>query len=185
MTANPVDSAVDIAEIASMNRVSAGRAVAVPILLRDPSNAPLNSLIPQVALAPIVPTVVARLVTRVAIAAPTTSDLVDSLLPPPTTTSTLFASSSVNPDDFVRVQWVETWFGGTSQTWIPKTITFQFRPWPTQAPLPGKGEIGMGTLTDEPGKTKTILVGAAPTQAAGWIRGVVAAMGVGVVGIVL
>ena len=74
---------------------------------------------------------------------------------------------------------------GTVQTWVPKTITFHFEPVMSQAPLPGKGEIGMGTLTGVPGKTKTIVVGAAPTHAAGWMRGVAAAVGVGIVGVMI
>lgn len=57
----------------------------------------------------------------------------------------------------------------------------------SQAPLPGKGEIGMGTLTGEPGHTKTIVVAAAaaPTNAARWMSNVVAAVGVGVVGVMI
>lgn len=43
----------------------------------------------------------------------------------------------------------------------------------------------MGTLTGEAGKTKTIVAGAAPTQAVGWMKGVAAAVGVGVVGVVV
>jgi hypothetical protein len=43
----------------------------------------------------------------------------------------------------------------------------------------------MGTLTGKTGQTRTIVMGAAPTQGAGWIKGVAAAVGVGVVGMVM
>ncbi|KAF2826001.1 hypothetical protein CC86DRAFT_248340, partial [Ophiobolus disseminans] len=83
--------------------------------------------------------------------------------------------------DFVTTQWVETWIDSTSRTWVPKTITLRFKPMSVAAP-PGSGEIGMGTLTGETGKTKTIYVGAAPSQAPGWVHGFAAVVGVGVVG---
>jgi hypothetical protein len=85
----------------------------------------------------------------------------------------------------VTVQWVETTLGGTYSTWWPHTISLDFDPAKNQAPLPGKGEIGMGTLTGRTGQTQTIVMGAAPTQGAGWVKGVAAAVGVGVVGMVV
>lgn len=85
---------------------------------------------------------------------------------------------------FVSVQWVETWVGGTSQTWVPVTVSFRFTVEATAAG-PGKGQIGMGTLTGDTGKTKTFVLGAAPTQTAAWARGVVAAVGVGLAGLVV
>jgi hypothetical protein len=72
------------------------------------------------------------------------------------------------------VQWVETWIGGTVQTWVPKTITFDGVVHATQAPSPGIGHIGMGTLTGELGITRTVIMGSAPSMSAGWF---VAAMG--------
>lgn len=68
-------------------------------------------------------------------------------------------------DDFVTVQWVGTHIGPL-ETWIPKTITFHFEPM-SQAPLPGVGSIGMGTVTGRTGQTQTVwtVVGAAPTYA--------------------
>jgi hypothetical protein len=96
-------------------------------------------------------------------------------------TSTRLASPGVT-GDFVTTQWVETWIGGTSQTWVPKTITFHFQAMMTYVPPPGKGEIGMGTLTGKTGKTQTVILGAAPSQAAEWKKGVAAAIGVGIAG---
>lgn len=84
----------------------------------------------------------------------------------------------------MSVQWVETWIGGTSQTWVPKTITFHFQAYMTQAPLPGKGEIGMGTLTGVPGQTKTVTAAAAPTQDPALLKGLVA-LGMGVAGMLV
>jgi hypothetical protein len=75
--------------------------------------------------------------------------------------------------------------GSTSRTWVPKTITINFDISPSKAPEPGKGIIGMGTLTGETGKTKTIVLGAAPTAGVGkWRVGMVAA-GVAVMGAVV
>jgi len=81
------------------------------------------------------------------------------------------------------VEWRQTMIGGTYSTWYPKTISFRFGTEAT-APLPGKGEIGMGTLTGQVGQTKTV-AGAAPTQAAVWKRGVAVAVGVGLAGMVV
>lgn len=106
----------------------------------------------------------------------------DTSVPHITTTSSLLSTPGVN-QDFVSVQWVETWIGGTSQTWVPKTITFHFQAFVTQAPMPGIGEIGMGTLTGVPGQTKTVAAAAAPTQDTALLKGLVAALGVGVAGI--
>jgi len=86
--------------------------------------------------------------------------------------------------DYVTTQWVETWLDSTSRTWVPRTITLRYKP-AKLAPLPGSGEIGLGTLTGETGKTKTVVMGAAPSQGPGWKRGVVAAVGVGIVGMVV
>ncbi|KAI8932135.1 hypothetical protein NX059_011018 [Plenodomus lindquistii] len=87
-------------------------------------------------------------------------------------------------DDYATVHWVETTIGGTYSTWVPVTNTVHFES-RTPGPPPGRGEIGLGTIKGEAGKTKTIYAGAAPTQAAVWMRGVAAAVGVGVVGIVV
>jgi hypothetical protein len=43
----------------------------------------------------------------------------------------------------------------------------------------------MGTLTGELGVTKTIFMGAAATQSPRWVEGVAAAVGVGVVGVLI
>lgn len=82
------------------------------------------------------------------------------------------------------MQWVETWLDGTS-TWVPKTITIKYDTAQSRAPEPGKGVIGMGTLTGEVGKTKTVVMGAAQTVGGGWYMGVVVAAGVGFVGLVV
>lgn len=68
---------------------------------------------------------------------------------------------------------------------MPKTFTINFDTSPSKAPEPGKGIIGLGTLTGETGKTRTIVLGAAPTGGVGrWRAGMVAA-GVAVVGAVV
>jgi hypothetical protein len=43
----------------------------------------------------------------------------------------------------------------------------------------------MGSLTGKTGQTQTIVMGAAPTQGAVWVKGVAAAVGVGVVGMLV
>lgn len=86
---------------------------------------------------------------------------------------------------FVTVQWVETFVGGTYSTWWPHTISIDFKPQRSVAPAPGRGEIGMGTLTGKTGQTQTVVevVAAAPTHDSGWAKGVAAMVGVGIMGI--
>jgi hypothetical protein len=72
----------------------------------------------------------------------------------------------------------------TSRTWVPVTVTLRYKP-VSPAPPPLSGAIGMGTLTGETGRTRTVVMGAAPSQAAGRVRGIVAAVGVGIVGMVV
>lgn len=122
-----------------------------------------------------VPGVVAPLANPIASA---TANSVISAVSPVTTTP-----PSLQGDDFLTVQWMETWIGGV-RTWVPKTWTFHFDV-ESQAPLPGKGQIGMGTLTGRTGVTRTLVVGAAHTQTAAWMKGVVAAVGVGIAGILV
>jgi hypothetical protein len=86
---------------------------------------------------------------------------------------------------FYTVVWAETWIGGTYSTWWPYTVSLDFKPVQSHAPLPGVGEIGMGTLTGKTGVTRTIVVNAAPTQATGWAKGLAAAVGVGMAGMVV
>ncbi|KAH6875961.1 hypothetical protein BKA58DRAFT_437916 [Alternaria rosae] len=83
---------------------------------------------------------------------------------------------------FYTVVWAETWIGGTYSTWWPYTISLDFKPVQTQAPLPGVGSIGMGTLTGKTGVTRTVVVNAAPTQGVGWAKGFAAAVGIGMAG---
>lgn len=94
------------------------------------------------------------------------------------------AGTSQDASIFVTIQWLETWIGGTSRTWLPHTITlYQGAPVRT-APLPGKGQIGMGTLTGELGITRTVVQGGAKTAGPEWKMGAVAAVGMGIVGII-
>ncbi|KAG9191086.1 hypothetical protein G6011_09174 [Alternaria panax] len=86
---------------------------------------------------------------------------------------------------FYTVVWAETWIGGTYSTWWPHTISLDFKPAQTHAPLPGVGEIGMGTLTGRTGVTRTVVVNAAPTPGVGWVEGLAAAVGVGIAGMVV
>ncbi|KAF2188951.1 hypothetical protein K469DRAFT_684222 [Zopfia rhizophila CBS 207.26] len=80
----------------------------------------------------------------------------------------------------ITVQWVETLIHG-SKTWVPVTATIRFEAVPLQAPQPGKGVVGMGTLTGEVGAVRTIEVGAAGTLGAGW-KGMAVGLGVGAMG---
>ncbi|KAH9871468.1 hypothetical protein IAQ61_005647 [Plenodomus lingam] len=98
-------------------------------------------------------------------------------------TTTPPSPTGVKGDDYISVQWVETWIGGTFSTWVPETWTVHF-PSRTPGPAPGKGEIGLGTIEGQAGSTRTIYEGAAPTPAAVWARGVAAAVGMGVLGLV-
>ncbi|KAF1921440.1 hypothetical protein BDU57DRAFT_426151, partial [Ampelomyces quisqualis] len=98
-----------------------------------------------------------------------------------TTSTTSFAPGVYS--EFTTIQWVETWIGSTYSTWVPKTIVLHFRTM-SPAPPPGRGEIGMGTLTGET-QQQTVIMGAAPSHRPDWVRGVVAAIGVGVAGLVV
>lgn len=162
---------------------AAAPAAPAPVSPQNPGIAPVNNPVPAAAPVPVAPAAVPVPANPVAPVAPSVGNNVNPVLAAITANSAALASQAAN-QDYISVQWVETWVGGTSQTWVPKTISFHFKPYMTQAPLPGKGEIGMGTLTGEPGQTKTVAMGAAPTQAAGW-RGVAAAVGVGVVGMMV
>ncbi|KAF1847122.1 uncharacterized protein K460DRAFT_352302 [Cucurbitaria berberidis CBS 394.84] len=152
-----------------------------PSSIASPSSSSLGVDVSAAATVPATSTVVAPPANQIAPAVPPAAVPVNPAAPALTTAAAPLAAPDVN--DFVTVQWVETWIGGTSQTWVPKTISFHFKDM-TAPLLPGKGEIGMGTLTGEPGQTKTVMLGAAPTEAAGW-RGVAAAVGVGVVGMMV
>jgi hypothetical protein len=77
-----------------------------------------------------------------------------SLPPIPATTMIPGIPPQLTGDEFVTVQWIETHIG-TLRTWVPQTETFHFKAM-TQAPLPGVGSIGMGTLTEKTGQTQTI-----------------------------
>jgi hypothetical protein len=120
-------------------------------------------------------------------AAPATSAPETSTLPttthPPSTSASLASFAPGVYSEFTTVQWVETKYGSTYTTWVPKTIILHFKTM-SPAPLPGKGEIGMGTLTGKP-ERQTVVMGAAPTHGPDWVRGVVAAVGVGVAGLVV
>ncbi|KAJ5024168.1 hypothetical protein PSV08DRAFT_378823 [Bipolaris maydis] len=102
-----------------------------------------------------------------------------------TSTSASHAMTSFSNVPFVTVQWVETFIGGTYSTWWPHTISIDFKPQRSAAPAPGRGEIGMGTLTGKTGQTQTVVevVAAAATQDSGWTKGIAAMAGVGIMGI--
>ncbi|KAJ6194814.1 hypothetical protein J3E72DRAFT_403556 [Bipolaris maydis] len=102
-----------------------------------------------------------------------------------TSTSASHAMTSFSNVPFVTVQWVETFIGGTYSTWWPHTISIDFKPQRSAAPAPGRGEIGMGTLTGKTGQTQTVVevVAAAATQDSGWTKGIAAMVGVGIMGI--
>lgn len=99
--------------------------------------------------------------------------------------SAMSSLSLTTRDDFVTTVWVETHIGKATQ-WVPETVTLHFEPM-SQAPLPGEGSIGMGTLTGEPGQTQTYwtVVTAAATHAVDSKPAVAAAVAVGVVGLVM
>jgi hypothetical protein len=103
-------------------------------------------------------------------AAPNNPAVTANPAPPP--------AAPANPPASITVQWIETWIGGRTQTWVPRTVTFNTPALITQAPHPGKGEIGMGTLTGQVGVTKTVVAGGAPTRGVEWmvaLMGLVAA----------
>lgn len=116
-------------------------------------------------------------------AAPATSAPETSITHPPSTAASPASFAPGVYSEFTTVQWVETKYGSTYTTWVPKTIILHFKTM-SPAPPPGKGEIGMGTLTGKP-ERQTVFMGAAPTHGPDWVRGVVAAVGVGVAGLVV
>lgn len=77
-----------------------------------------------------------------------------SLPPVPATTIAPGVPPQLTGDDFVTVQWTETHIG-TLRTWVPQIETFHFEAM-SQAPVPGVGSIGMGTLTEMSGQRQTI-----------------------------
>ncbi|KAH4989758.1 hypothetical protein HBI76_073280 [Parastagonospora nodorum] len=146
-----------------------------------------------------VPTVVAGNVAKPSVGSSTSTMLVvvltttsvtsRSITATSTSSSLSTVTSSINtnygqPLDYTTTKWVETWVGGTYSTWTPTVITVIHKT-PAPAPPLWHGEIGMGSLTGETGITQTVFLGAAPSQAAGWARGIVAAVGVGFAGIVV
>ncbi|KAF2873474.1 hypothetical protein BDV95DRAFT_344805 [Massariosphaeria phaeospora] len=124
--------------------------------------------------------------------APNPNAPVVPVVPPanPVVTSAAAAVPAVpgaEPTDSISVKevWKETIIGGT-KTWVQQFVTLHFAAVPSQAPLPGKGAVGMGSLTGKPGQTKTVVLGgAAPTTGPGMIMGAVAAFGVGLAGMVV
>jgi hypothetical protein len=100
-----------------------------------------------------------------------------------TVQSTTTTSTSILLD-YTTTKWYESWVDGTYSTWFPTVITVIHKE-PSPPPLPGKGEIGMGSITGITGQTQTVEVGAAPSQTAAWMKGVAAAAGVGLAGMVL
>ena len=106
-----------------------------------------------------------------------------ALLTPSTTPPAAIPVPTHGLSVFVTVQWLETWIDGTSRTWLPHTITLHQEALTGAAPPPGKGEIGMGTLTGKVGVTQTIIEGGAATTRPKWQAGAVAAMGMGMAGL--
>lgn len=132
------------------------------------------------------PSTLAPIDYHVAAAAPDPAAPADSVIASVSkiTTTTTQPTQPVTGDDYVSVQWIETWIGGTSRTWLPHTFTFHFAT-RSPDPPPGKGQIGMGTIKGEAGHTKTIMIGAAPTQAVDWVKGVAAVAGAGIFGLMV
>lgn len=100
--------------------------------------------------------------------------------PPPAPVAVLPNESGVS----ITVQWIETWIDGTSRTWLPHTVTLRNEALSGAPPPPGKGRIGMGTLTGRLGVTRTVVQGAAQTVGPEWKVGAMAAMGIGIAGMV-
>jgi hypothetical protein len=123
-------------------------------------------------------------ITHSSVVAPTSSILASISTASDSATTSTSSNTKIVITDYTTVKWYESWVGGTYSTWFPTTITVH-PPFLTPAPRPGKGEIGMGTLTGELGVTSTIVPGAALSQAPGWAKGVAAAIGAGFVGMVV
>ncbi|KAH6642163.1 hypothetical protein C7974DRAFT_96415 [Boeremia exigua] len=176
--------------------------VAVPLVPANPPAAVPPAALPAVepvspavpAVGPVVPP---PAIAPAVVPAPAPAAVVPPAIqadPPPPLTATFVSPFPALPsmpspplvtgDDFVTIQWVETHIG-TLRTWVPKTHTVHFEAM-SQAPLPGVGSIGMGSLTGKTGQTQTIymVVGAAPTSAI-YAKAVVAAMVGGVAGLVV
>lgn len=118
-------------------------------------------------------------------ALPVAPGVLNSVASTTTPTTTYPPTPTLTGDDYYSVRWVETWIGGTSQTWLPQTLLFHFEPM-SPAPQPGEGVIGMGTLTGTPGQTKAFgMLADAPKPTASWVRGVVAAFGAGAIGMLV
>ncbi|KAF1978773.1 hypothetical protein BU23DRAFT_595339 [Bimuria novae-zelandiae CBS 107.79] len=158
-------------------------APAIPIAPTAPTADPNTAIAPAVPVAPgVAPANPAAIPPVVAPAAPA------GILPtPPTSLLLTRPPNELAPtyilSAFVTVQWLETRIG-TKQTWLPHTVTIHQEALSDAAVPPGRGEIGMGTLTGHPGATKTIIKGAAETKGPEWKVGVMAAMGVGIAGLV-
>ncbi|KAF2011268.1 hypothetical protein BU24DRAFT_495485 [Aaosphaeria arxii CBS 175.79] len=94
---------------------------------------------------------------------------------------------TIRTDEYsTTVQWVESHIGTTATTWYPQTVVMLFKATPGQGAAPGSGAIGMGTLTGEVGRTKTVVAGSAATAEVkvwGKAVGVLAGVGLGVVGL--
>jgi hypothetical protein len=159
------------------------RAVPVPPAPNDRANAATQPTVPTATASP--PSVVpASSLTVPPVITPviTTATPAAIPLPPP---AALPAAAPPNESGVsITVQWVETWIGGTSRTWLPHTITLHNQAALETGPAPGKGQIGMGTITGRLGVTKTVIQGSAKTVGPEWKIGAMAAVGIGIAGIV-
>lgn len=176
----PAVPAVPVPGVPAVPAIPTVAPAAAPVApVAPPTNLPTTSLatVPAIPPAnlPAVPPVVAPAAPP---AIPPAPPVAVPLTPP---ANPLAAAPTQTASEFVTVQWIETWIGGTSRTWLPHTITIHNEGL-SNAPLPGKGEVGMGTLTGKPGVTRTFIKGAAQTLGPDWI-GAVAAVGMGIAGI--
>ncbi|KAF2439797.1 hypothetical protein P171DRAFT_111651 [Karstenula rhodostoma CBS 690.94] len=166
----------------SMQKLDLRRAVPVPAA----PNVGVGAVVP-----PAVPTSTAVISTNPSAITPSISpaatlEVPPAIMPaPPAAVPPAPVAAPPNePGVSITVQWVETWIGGTSRTWLPHTITLRNEALSEAAPPPGKGKIGMGTLTGRLGVTRTVIEGAAKTVGPEWKVGAMAVMGIGIAGMV-
>jgi hypothetical protein len=169
------------------------RAVPVPAAPNDRANAAAPSTVPATTaippgVAPVAPLAVPPPTSPAPAITPAITPAIVTATPaaiPPAPPTNAPAAAPPNESGVsITVQWIETWIGGTSRTWLPHTITLHNQAALETVPAPGKGQIGMGTITGRLGVTQTVIQGSAKTVGPEWKLGAMAAVGIGIAGMV-